>query len=423
VNGRSFLVALWRRRWLALLVLIVEMAAVVAWLALAPKKYTAISRFTATPSSDVIAGGGDYTSLELTLAAIVNSRPVMQQVSDALHGVRSASVLEQEVTGTLQTGTLIIEIKVVDESATVARDVANATATAIPSFDPSGGLFLFSGAGAATTPTAFSDPDVKVVLLAGLGLGILLAVATALIRESAVGTVDTEEQLRDTTGADTLGELSRPSDVSALSVVEPGSEFVVEFRALRVSLEFASSEKPARTVVLTSVVPDPTDAWLGVNLAVALSEVAHRVLLVDADFRDRPRHPALNLPDRPGLGEVLRGTSTLDEAILPGPVDGMRVLPIGSVESASAATLVELRFHRLMSEVDSEFDIVLVLASPPTESEDARVMAVGGTLVLTVPAGRVRTKQLRRLVASMQRVNIAILGTVLVGTRRRRALI
>ncbi len=49
-------------------------------------------------------------------------------------------------------------------------------------------------------------------------------------------------------------------------------------------------------------------------------------------------------------------------------------------------------------------------------------MAVGGTLVLTVPSGRVRTKQLRRLVASMQRVNISILGTVLVGTRRRRAL-
>ena len=293
---------------------------------------------------------------------------------------------------------------------------------AIPSFDPSGGLFLFSGAGAATTPTTFSDPDVKVVLLAGLGLGILLAIATALIRESAVGTVDSEEQLRDTTGAETLGELSRPSDVSALSVVEPGSEFIVEFRALRVSLEFASSEQPARTVVLTSAVPDTTDAWLGVNLAVALADVAHRVLLIDADFRNRPRHPALHLPDRPGLGEVLRGTASLDDAIAPGPVDGMRVLPIGHVEDASAATLVELRFHRLMSEIDEDFDIILVLASPPTESEDARVMAVGGTLVLTVPSGRVRTKQLRRLVASMQRVNIAILGTVLVGTRRRRAL-
>lgn len=423
MNGRSFLVALWRRRWPALLVLVVEMAAVIVWLSLAPKKYTAISRFTATPASNVIAGGGDYTSLELTLAAIVNSRPVMQRVSDTLHGVRSASVLEQEVTGTLQTGTLIIQVSVVDESPTVARDVANTTADAMRFFDPSGGLFLFAGAGDATTPGTYSSPDVKVVLLAGLGLGILLAIATALIRESAVGTVDSEEQLRDTTGADTLGELSRPADVSALSVVEPGSEFVVEFRALRVSLEFASSEQPARTVVLSSVVPDSTDGWLGVNLAVALADVAHRVLLIDADFRDRPRHPALDLPDRPGLGEVLRGTIPLEKAIAPGPVEGMQVLPIGHVDSASAATLVELRFHRLMSEVDDDFDIVLVLASPPTESEDARVMAVGGTLVLTVPAGRVRTKQLRRLVANLRRVNISILGTVLVGTRRRRALI
>lgn len=419
MNGRSFLVALWRRRWLALLVLVVEMAAVVVWLALAPKKYTAAARFTATPSTDALRGGGDLTSLEQTIAAIVNSRPVMQQVSGALHGVRSPSVLQHEVTGTLQTGTVIIEVKVVDEDPTVARDVANETAKAMPSFDPSGGLFLFGGAGDATTPGTYSSPDVKIVLLAGFGLGILLAIATALIRESAVGTVDAEEQLRDTTGAETLGEISRPADVSALSVLQPGSEFVVEFRALRVALEFASSERPARIVVLASAVPDTTDAWLGVNLGAALADIAHRVLVIDADFRDRPRHPALDFPDRSGLGDVLRGSAALSDALVRGPVDGMRVLPIGKVDRAAAATLVELQFHRLMSRVDDDFDIVLVLASPPTESEDARVMAIGGTLVLTVPAGRVRTKQLRRLVASLERVNISILGTVLVGSRRR----
>lgn len=419
MNGRSFLVALWRRRWLALLVLVVEMAAVIVWLSTAPKKYTAAARFTVTPTPQALSGGADLTSLEQTIAAIVNSRPVMQKVSDNLHGVRSPSVLQGEVAGSLQSGTLIIEVKVVDEDPAVARDIANATAKVMPSFDPSGGLFLFAGAGAATTPSTFSSPDVKVVLLAGFGLGILLAIATALIRESAVGTVDTEEQLRDTTGAETLGEISRPADVSALSVLESRSEFVVEFRALRVALEFASSEQPARTVVVASAVPDSTDAWLGVNLAVALADVAHRVLVIDADFRDRPRHPALDLRDRPGLGDVLRGSALLSEAMVPGPVDGMHVLPIGKVDTASAATLVELQFHRLMSQVDEAFDIVLVLASPPTESEDARVMAVGGTLVLTVPAGRVRTKQLRRLVSSLQRVNISILGTVLVGSRRR----
>jgi Mrp family chromosome partitioning ATPase/capsular polysaccharide biosynthesis protein len=419
VNGRSFLLAVWRRRWLALLVLVVEMAAVIVWLSLAPKKYTATARTTASPGSTLLPTQGDFSQLELTLAQIVDSGPIMQQVSQKIGGKRSASVLQSEVTGTLTTGTYIITVQVVDEDPALARDIANDTVDAMPTLDPSGGLLVFASAGRATTPTAYSSPNTKVVLLAGFGLGLLLAIATALFRESAVGTVDFEDQLRDLTGADLLGELSRPADVSALSVMEPGSEFVVEFRALRVALEFASSEQPARNVVLASAVPDSTDGWLGVNLAVALAEVAHRVLVIDADFRDRPRHPALNLPDRPGLGDVLRGTTSLDSAIVDGPVDGMQVLPIGSVGDASAATLVELRFHKLMSEVDNDFDLVLVLASPPSESEDARIMAVGGTLVLIVPANRVRTKALRRLVAAMQRVNIPIMGTVLVGTRRR----
>ncbi len=423
MNGRSFLVALWRRRWPALLVLVVEMAAVVVWLALAPKQYRAVATITVTPSAPLLQSPGNFEQLETTLAAIVNSRPVLERVSALLDGQRSVDVLQTEVKGTLATGTLLIQIEVQDEDPTLAAKIANTTADELPKFDPSGGLFLFADAGRATKPTTFTSPNVKVVLLAGLGLGLLLAVATALIRESAVGTVDNEDALHDTVGTEVLGQLSRPADVSALPVLEPGSEFVVEFRALRVALEFASSEQPARTVVLTTAVPDTAEGWLGVNLAVALADVEHRVLLIDADFRKRPRHPALNMPDRPGLGEVLRERASLESAIVDGPVDGMKVLPIGDVGDASAATLVELRFHRLVAEVDEDFDIVLVLASPPTESEDARVMAVGGCLVLTVPSGRVRAKSLRRLVTTMQRVNIRILGTVLLAPSRRRTMI
>jgi len=422
VNGRSFLAALWNRRLSALSVLLVEMAAVVFWLALAPKSYTAVATITATPRSSLLQSTGNFDDLETTLAAITNSRPVVEDVAARLKGARSVATLRNEITGARATGTVLIQISVVDSDATLAATIANATADVLPLHDPSGGLFVFTDAGRAVTPTATSSPNVKVTLLAGLGLGLLLAVATALIRENFVGTVDTEEQLSESAGVEVLGQVARPSDLGSLPIFDPGTEFLKEFRALRVALEFASTASPARTVVLACAVPDSADGWLGVNLAAALADVEHRVLLVDADFRSRPRHPALDLRERPGLVDVLSETASLESAIVDGPVYGLSVLPIGDINAATAAKLVELRFHKLMEEVNDGFDIVLVLAAPPTESEDARVMAAGGCLVLSVPAGKLRTKSLKTLTSAMRRANVQVLGTVLLGARRRRSL-
>lgn len=419
MNGRSVLAALWRRRVVALVVLVVELAALAAWLVASPKSYTATATITATPQSQLLASAGNFDNIEQTLAALVNSRPVLADVVGRLHPPRSIDTLRDEVSGQQVTGTVLIRITVTDSDPHLAASIANGVADDLPLHDPSSGLFLFSDAGRATPPSGFSSPDLTVALLAGIALGIVLAIAAALVRESVVGTVDTGDQLAQVVGAPVLGRISRPADPMAVSVLNGNKAATSEFRALRVALEFASSEEPARTVVLASATPDRTDAWLAVNLATALAQVRYRVLLVDADFAEHARHPALDLSKRPGLTEVLRGAVPIREALVPGPVEGLSVLPVGAANGNSPASLVELRFHSFMAQLGDDFDIVLVLAAPLVESDDARIMAVGGRLLVSVPSGRVRSKELRRLVDGLEQVRVPLLGAVLMGARRR----
>ena len=55
---------------------------------------------------------------------------------------------------------------------------------------------------------------------------------------------------------------------------------------------------------------------LAVNVAAALAEQGHRVLLVDLDLRQAKLAAALGLKDRTGtIDEYLMGTKTLDECV------------------------------------------------------------------------------------------------------------
>ncbi len=320
MNGRSFLVALWRRRWPALLVLIVEMAAVVVWLALAPKKYTAISRFTATPSSDVIAGGGDFTSLELTLAAIVNSRPVMQQVSDDVARQCAARPSSRprsparcrpaRSSSTSRSSTRAGRSRVTSRTRLPRRSrrstrPAGCSCSAAPALQPPRrrsptrtSRWCSSPASASAScwrsrPPSFANP-----------------LWARWIPRNNCATPRVPKRwasCRD-----------RPMSRRCRSSNPAASSSSSSARCASRSSSRAASNPPGRSCSRAPCPTRPTRGS-GVNLAVALADVAHRVLLIDADFRNRPRHPALHLPDRPGLGEVLRGTASLEDAIVARP--------------------------------------------------------------------------------------------------------
>jgi tyrosine-protein kinase len=422
MTARALFAAVWRRRWLALLVLIVEVGAVVTWLAVAPRRYTASATITAAPTAQLLSSTGNFEQLEQTLAHIVSARSVLSDVHQRTGGVRPIWKLREEVSGSLVSGTVLVRISVTDKSPRTAARVANAVASVLPLHDPSGGLFVFTQGDSAAVPSAYASPDTKLIGLIGAVLGIFLAVGAALARDRTARTVETTGDLRTSVGTDVLASVPRPRDRSAVAVGEGELDepTAAELRTLRVELDYASSDRPTGAIVVADATAgDEYAPWLAVNLAGSLAQVDHRVLVIDADHRQRRRHPLLTRSDSAGLYAVLAGESSPGEAIRPGSVPGVSVLAAAGDPPKGAANLIELGFRRLLDELNGDYDAVLVVAPPTTTSEDARVMSIGGSLLLVVTAGAVRESRLRELIADLRATRTRVLGAVLVAAKQR----
>lgn len=367
-------------------------------------------------AGDVIAEStGNIENLQETLAEVTKSQSVLQDVSARLNGTRSVAVLRDEVNGTHVTGTALIRVTVTDSDPQTASDIANTVATVLPAHDPSRGLLRFAQVDPARPPHTYASPNTKVVVLAGIGLGLLLAVGLALLYDALAGRVETADQLRASTGADVLAAVRQPRRLSALPAANAGAASADAFRALRAALPLAEADNPFGAVVVASASSKrDVSPWLATNLAVALARTRRRVLLVDGFGADARAYPALGGGETAGLFGVLRDEAKVEDVLIEGPVQGVTVLPAGPLAPYSTIAQLERRFQKLLAEVADRFDAVIVVAPALVESEDAKAMALGGSLVLAVAARTMRAAALSGLVKELQSAQVKVVGTVLV---------
>jgi len=173
-----------------------------------------------------------------------------------------------------------------------------------------------------------------------------------------------------------------------IALLHPDSFVAEQFRSLRARLDSLASERPLRSVALTSALPDEGKTTAAVNLAlVSAMGVERRVLLMDCDLR-RPRiHTALGLRPEVGLAEVLTDQATLDRAIV--KVDGtsLDALPVRGTPANPSELLASARMRALLEEVSRRYDMV-ILDTPPTLSlPDAKILSeIADGFILVVRA-------------------------------------
>ncbi|WP_460835849.1 hypothetical protein [Nocardioides hungaricus] len=410
--------SVWRHKVLALAVLVVTGGAVAAGLVVAPKTYSATATLSAAASPDAVATGEDLDSLRGSLGELANSEAVVTDVADRLSEPRSADELREQISGRWVSGTVLVAIEATDADPRVAAEIANTVAAVLPLYDPSSGAFLFTTGDPAQPPATFSSPNLLLGIGVGAALAVVLAVCAALLRErrtAGIGDACEVEQLAD---APVLLHLSPPKDPTSLPALYPGTAAADVFRQLRVALEAAASSDPVSLVVVSGLRPGDVDVWLGANLAISLATVQRRALLVDGRIGDAGS-AIEGGPDTIGLYDVLDGAPLVD-ALSPGPVDRLTVLPAGEWGGEPAETLLETRFAAVMAEAATRFDVVVVLAPPLDAGDDARVMAAGGSLLLAVPDTGVSQRELRRHLGRVRSVGVRLLGVVLVGKHAER---
>ncbi|HKT70939.1 MAG TPA: CpsD/CapB family tyrosine-protein kinase [Terriglobales bacterium] len=149
-----------------------------------------------------------------------------------------------------------------------------------------------------------------------------------------------------------------------------------QFRLLRTRLEDLAQTRPLKTILITSSLPEEGKTLVALNLAAALCQPGrNKVLLLEADLRRPSCCSALGLSPVPGLAECCA-----DHAPAPGVVyrvSGLDLclLPAGERPTSAIDWLASPRMARVMAEVGSAFDWVLVDSAPLLPVADSVVLS------------------------------------------------
>lgn len=186
-------------------------------------------------------------------------------------------------------------------------------------------------------------------------------------------------------------------------------------RTLRTNIQFADIDNGIHTIVITSVMPSEGKSLTSATLAISMTEYGKRTLLVDADCR-RPSLAGM-LKQRPsvGLPQVLAGSVSLLDAIVPTAQEGLFFL-----DSETLANPVEVLSSRrctdLIAEMRKHFDIVIFDTPPLCSFIEAAVLSskVDGTVLIVSPGATDADKAVEA-VDQLKKANAKILGVVLNG--------
>jgi capsular exopolysaccharide synthesis family protein len=186
------------------------------------------------------------------------------------------------------------------------------------------------------------------------------------------------------------------------------------FRGLRTSVLLSRPDRPPSSLLVTSAQPSEGKTTVASNLAISLTQLGERVLLVDADMRRPSQHRLFGLENDRGLVNFLTGQQDWRAVVRATPVESLDCLPCGPVPPNPAELLSSERMRKLLAEARGEYSFVVVDSPPLLSVADGRILAtlVQG-VILVVRGGVTPREMVQRAHGSVRTVGASVIGLVL----------
>jgi len=277
----------------------------------------------------------------------------------------------------------------------------------------------------AELPTAPIRPRVLVNTLLAAIVGAMLALGIIFLIEYLDDRIKSPQDLHAVLEAPLLGAVARipgvgrkqkrpTSDETLIVAHQPRHPIAESYRRLRTNLRFSSVNEPLQIMLVTSAAPAEGKTTTAANLAVAVAQAGHRVVLVDADLRKPQLHKLFGLNKGPGLTDALLSEADTAFFVRDTAIPNLRLVTSGSIPPNPAELLGSQPMQNLLQQLRQITDLVIVDAPPLLAVTDAQVLVnyVQGVL-LVVNAGNTTRALLSNAVAALIQVEARLLGVVL----------
>jgi len=185
--------------------------------------------------------------------------------------------------------------------------------------------------------------------------------------------------------ADTIPSYTVRLNPLLVAGLAPKSLAAEQYRQLRTRLSHAEGANNLRTVLITSPQKGEGKSVTAANLALTMAqELQRRVIIVEADLRKPSLQHLFGLPPGPGLAEYLAGAAELKDVMRFLPDHNLTVIHAGAAPTNPAELLGSTAMRRLLDQLRTRYDRVLLDTPPVLPLADVAVLAplVDGTLMV-----------------------------------------
>ncbi|WP_082135558.1 polysaccharide biosynthesis tyrosine autokinase [Mycobacterium sp. EPa45] len=427
-----------RTRWITICVttLVAVLAALTYTLSATPQ-YQASTQLYVSASSgssmtDLYQGNRLSQERVLSYTQLIMGETLAQRTIDRLHLDMSAASLRARVSAAAKQNTVLIDVSVLDPSPTRAFDIANALSDE----------FVQLVRELETPPTGDATPNARVIveqrasvptkpvtpkklrnLVLGLAAGVMLGVGLALVRDRLDNTVKDRDTLEAITGVGLVGAIPMDKEIHkrpAISFEGDNSSAAESFRKLRTNLQFLAVDNPPRVIMVTSASPGEGKSTTAINIALALAEAEHNVVLVDGDMRRPSIDKYLDLVGAAGFSTVLSGAASLSDVLQKTAFPNLTALTSGATPPNPSELLGSQAAESVLKELREQFDYVIIDSSPLLAVTDGAILAANsdGTLIMA-KYGQTKREHLAQAIGNLRDVGATVLGSVFTMTSTR----
>jgi capsular exopolysaccharide synthesis family protein len=264
---------------------------------------------------------------------------------------------------------------------------------------------------AVKNPTPIS-PQKKNIYLVALAIGFIVPLGiiylTILLDNKLHYKVEIEKQLptipviAEIPFIDSDNKTIRYFDRSVLSEA---------FRILRTNLNFLTpiSDKGA-VFFVTSCIKGEGKTFVSLNLAITLSALNKKIILVGADLRNPQLHKSFNIKksNYKGVANYLsNSTISIEEITVKGLVDKMDldVIFSGTLPPNPAELLSNGRFELLLNELKEKYDYIVVDTAPSLLVADTTLITDLADAILFVTRANFTEKRLLSFIKELKEMN------------------
>jgi polysaccharide biosynthesis transport protein len=214
----------------------------------------------------------------------------------------------------------------------------------------------------------------------------------------------------------TARAIRKLSEPAAADQIE---QFIQRLDHLRFAVCGSPSELgKGRCVLITSAVGGEGKSTLAAQLAARCGNAGMSTLLIDADLRRTALCPLLDVPEGPGLSDVLKEEATPDDVVIPVQGGTFYLLRAGTPIQDTNRLFQNRNLGLLIAQFRQFYDLIIIDSPPVLPVPDALILGrwVDGA-VIAARYDISRFPQVERARRQLDNAGIPIMGTVINGMR------